>query len=51
MVIGSVLPFGSASMRSSVCGFALSLRQSRLVGVGHKPQSISPMGRIDGTSW
>ncbi len=24
---------------------------ARLVGVGHKPQSISAMGRIDGTSW
>jgi hypothetical protein len=25
--------------------------QSRVVGVGHKPESIPAMGRVDGTSW
>ena len=50
-IIGKVLPFDNARHRSRNSGVADSLRQSRAAGVGHKPQPVTSVGRVDGTSW
>lgn len=43
--------FNGRALRASVETDAAPLLQSRLVTVGHNPNSVTLVGRIDGTSW
>jgi hypothetical protein len=50
-IIGKVLPFDNDRHRSRNSAEADSLRQSLAEGVGQKPQPVTSVGRVDGTSW